>query len=889
MSHHARKPNDIKPDVGPYVMTHPPENGEIISYSSETDSETSDAHHETGALFSVNLTPIFVIKILLFVAVISFSIGTACRIFILSSLPPPHHIPTSASMAQKSTPLTKQIPLPSPTVESGKDVPLTSFASKLFMQKATSTSNTIHLDRHSSHESEVQVESYDTEDKEDVIDEDEDDLHLPAGQHLLVDIKHVDPHFLNSEVRLAEAMIELTKASSLTLLSYHCHTLIPSGVSCAGVLLESHVAFHTWPTKGVIAMDLFTCGAAPLIPILPLIKRLFAISSNDMILGEPDEAQTEPTMLWSHKLRGFREGFSASYQAHEDPLDQDLGDLLSGHNFGMKVPLVSEKTDFQHVEILEVINPRVHSAAPNERSSESLDPVLQTPDKILFLGGVQQSSLRGEAAYHEALVHPSMIAHPNPKRVAIIGGGEGATLREVLKHNTVEHVMMVEIDEELVEMCDEFMPEWSDCSDIAGSDADSCFDDSRAAVEFEDAFKWFIDRFEDHESTEEKFDVIIMDALDPDELVEIVGSLYKNNVFIESLANALTEDGVFVVQIGESEELDDPPDEIGTSIDTAHMMEALEKNFESMHEYDEGHSHFNAPWSYLVCFKNSKSRANWYRNAPEIQIDLHQRLYGTESGKPALLFFDAPTMISYQFPSKAKESTYCRKIDKPQECNEFIGFDSKLVTIPISHVEARKSTVGEFAGRGLFASQDIPKGATLDVDGSVKAFHVLPSTWSVIYDQYDDSESEFATEETSTLVAFIEGYGYGSTLWGEEHYTVDSSITTFCNHGCNGTYNFGAKTDEVTEINIDLDNIPEFFCAKAKVYSPVFERHLRQKLTGLDYVRRDIHQGEEILCNYLDFDADQESLKVEIAKLRSQCAGETMGQIAEYESWTEQI
>ena len=51
----------------------------------------------------------------------------------------------------------------------------------------------------------------------------------------------------------------------------------------------------------------------------------------------------------------------------------------------MKVPLVSEETDFQHVDIFEVINPRVHSAAPNERSSESLDPDLQTPDKILFL------------------------------------------------------------------------------------------------------------------------------------------------------------------------------------------------------------------------------------------------------------------------------------------------------------------------------------------------------------------------------------------------------------------------------------------------------------------------------------------------------------------------
>ena len=148
--------------------------------------------------------------------------NTAC---VLNSLPPPRHVPTSASMAAKGTPLTKQIQLPSPTVESGQDVPLTSFASKLFMQKAAYTSNTINLDRHSSHESEVQLKASEVKDKEEyVIDKDNDDLHLPAGQHLLVDIKHVNPYFLNSEVRLAEAMIKLTKTSNFTLLSYHCHT-----------------------------------------------------------------------------------------------------------------------------------------------------------------------------------------------------------------------------------------------------------------------------------------------------------------------------------------------------------------------------------------------------------------------------------------------------------------------------------------------------------------------------------------------------------------------------------------------------------------------------------------------------------------------------------------
>ncbi|EEC51790.1 predicted protein, partial [Phaeodactylum tricornutum CCAP 1055/1] len=85
--------------------------------------------------------------------------------------------------------------------------------------------------------------------------------HLPAGQHLLVDMEGVDGDFLNSEAQLSQAMVDTVKEAGLTMLSYHCHSLTPTGVSCIGVLLESHISFHTWPEDGVITLDLFTCGS----------------------------------------------------------------------------------------------------------------------------------------------------------------------------------------------------------------------------------------------------------------------------------------------------------------------------------------------------------------------------------------------------------------------------------------------------------------------------------------------------------------------------------------------------------------------------------------------------------------------------------------------------
>ena len=177
----------------------------------------------------------------------------------------------------------------------------------------------------------------------------------------------------------------------------------------------------------------------------------------------------------------------------------------------------------------------------------------------------------------------------------------------------------------------------------------------------------------------------------------------------------------------------------------------------------QGHSHFSAPWSYLVCFKDSKSRASWYKTSSEIEIELHQRLYRTKSGTPALRLFDGPTMIGYQTPSRATETMYCRKEDEPWECDEFLGgIDPEDVNTPISHLEARKSTVGEHAGRGLFAARDIPMYSNFDLKGSVKAFHLWPSTLSVIEDLYewaDDNDDEYGYVEDE--LSGVHTFAYG--------------------------------------------------------------------------------------------------------------------------------
>lgn len=149
--------------------------------------------------------------------------------------------------------------------------------------------------------------------------------------------------------------------------------------------------------------------------------------------------------------------------------------------------------------------------------------------KILVLDGDMQSSQYDEFIYHESLVHPAMIAHPNPEKVLVLGGGEGATLREVLRHKTVKKAVMVDIDKRLVELCREFLPEYS-----AGA-----FDDPRTEVVFADVLEWMT-------TCDEKFDVIVGDLTDPLPQTPAYG-LYSMP-FFELLKRRLSEGGIFVTQ-----------------------------------------------------------------------------------------------------------------------------------------------------------------------------------------------------------------------------------------------------------------------------------------------------------------------------------------------------
>lgn len=151
--------------------------------------------------------------------------------------------------------------------------------------------------------------------------------------------------------------------------------------------------------------------------------------------------------------------------------------------------------------------------------------------KFLLLDGKFQSAETEEHLYHEPLVQPACIFHGAPRRVLVIGGGEGATLREALRWNSVERALMIDIDGELVEACREHLAEMHQ----------GAFDDPRAQFIAADANAIL-------DTTEERFDVIIGDLSDPME--DSPACELFTVQFYRKLRRVLAPGGVVCVQGG---------------------------------------------------------------------------------------------------------------------------------------------------------------------------------------------------------------------------------------------------------------------------------------------------------------------------------------------------
>ncbi|KAH8382298.1 hypothetical protein KR009_002776 [Drosophila setifemur] len=183
-------------------------------------------------------------------------------------------------------------------------------------------------------------------------------------------------------------------------------------------------------------------------------------------------------------------------------------DLWPGQSFSLKVKEVihKEKSKFQDIQIVET----------------------ETYGRCLILDGIIQCTARDEFSYQEMISFLPLCAHPNPKKVLIVGGGDGGVAREVVKHPLVEEVHQVEIDDRVVELSKQYLP------------AMACgFENEKLKLTIGDGF----DYMKKHKN---EFDVIITDSSDP---IGPAVSLFQESYY-ELMKHALKEDGIVCSQGG---------------------------------------------------------------------------------------------------------------------------------------------------------------------------------------------------------------------------------------------------------------------------------------------------------------------------------------------------
>lgn len=265
----------------------------------------------------------------------------------------------------------------------------------------------------------------------------------------------------------------------------------PGGVTGTILLAESHLAIHTWPETGNVTLDVYVCNFSD--DNAPKAQALL-----DGVIAAYAPRHAVRQQLWRGDIATDGVG---QYPWVMEQLTPDAA-------FGFRATHVQrQQTRYQTLEMMD------------------------TPSfgRVMRLDNCFMTSERDEFFYHECMAHPAAIAHPHPKQALIIGGGDGGLAEELLKHRTLERVVLAELDEAVI------------AASKAGLEAvhRNVWEDPRLHVEIGDGMA-FIDQ------TSEQFDLLMLDLTDPD---TPAGSLYETAA-LQRMQRVLAPGGALVLHLG---------------------------------------------------------------------------------------------------------------------------------------------------------------------------------------------------------------------------------------------------------------------------------------------------------------------------------------------------
>jgi spermidine synthase len=248
------------------------------------------------------------------------------------------------------------------------------------------------------------------------------------------------------------------------------------------------------------------------------------------------------------------------------------------HMRGLKRVIASEQSPYQHIEVVDTFQ----------------------YGRCLLLDGKMQSTEADEFIYHEALVHPGMLAteHP-PESALVVGGGEGATLREILKYPSIRRAVMVDIDGEVVDLCRRHLPEMHR----------GAFEDRRTELRHEDARAYL-------ERSSERFDFISIDLVEP--LEEGPACLLFTREFYTLVRDRLTPGGAMAMQAGMTK--------VGELQFFTAINRTLRDVFPVVAGYQTFVSCFGTPWGFITATRKVDPR---HQSPESVDRLIGERLAGS--------------------------------------------------------------------------------------------------------------------------------------------------------------------------------------------------------------------------------------------------------------------
>ena len=327
------------------------------------------------------------------------------------------------------------------------------------------------------------------------------------GRHILVEFYNCSMEAMNDAVHIEQSMVSAAQTAGATVINSTFHHFSPFGVSGVVVIQESHLAIHTWPEYRYAAVDLFTCGDT----VNPWVAYDFLKTAFEAGHGSAMEIKRGQVSLLEKKaenLEEWREEHAQRVAEHKVNrnvwfTDKDENTALSLRHKGDR--LYRKQSPFQLVEVYDTF----------------------AYGKMLSIDNMVMCTERDEYGYHEMITHVAMLSHKNVKRALVIGGGDGGTIRELLKHPNIEEIVMVEIDAAVVEASRLHMPTLS-----------PAFDDPKLKLIIGDGIKYVA------EAESGSFDLVLVDSSDPKG--PSVG-LFSYE-FYANAHRILADDGILVAQ-----------------------------------------------------------------------------------------------------------------------------------------------------------------------------------------------------------------------------------------------------------------------------------------------------------------------------------------------------